>query len=113
MSSFRVLIRKTAFCSKQTKTITLVNYMDELNKAVLNFNGFINSENYWISEKKYINNSLINVCTISNWENSLAWDTWFNSTIRNNIENKYNGIIKSQNVYDLYVNNSETDYFLL
>lgn len=110
---FRVLIKRTGYM-KQISNITILDYMDDLTRHASKFSkGLIKSQKFW--QKKQINedSNIVTICSICDWSSIQYWNDWIESNQRDEIRNKYNKIIINEEIYDLHVNSSHTDVFLL
>tara|TARA_S200000501_G_scaffold352792_1_gene371964 strand:+ start:71 stop:445 length:375 start_codon:yes stop_codon:yes gene_type:complete len=124
MNRISVLVRKIPNYNNSS-IYHHIDYQRELVNRVKESPGFIDINNYIIKNvkddnrnRKYIkhyeyNNNLDKLVNITTWTHIDNWYNWYNSNERNNIKQKYNGVIKEEDIIILENKNYLEDFFLL
>ena len=124
MNRISVLVRKIPNYNNSS-IYHHIDYQRELVNRVKESPGFIDINNYIIKNvkddnrnRKYIkhyeyNNNLDKLVNITTWTHIDNWYNWYNSNERNNIKQKYNGVIKEEDIIILENKKYLEDFFLL
>lgn len=79
----------------------IVSFSNDLSKTAKKFDGFITTNSYWQRERsvKYDLEYTNNLYTISNWEDIIYWDKWWDSDERISVCQKHNLKIDSEVIF--------------
>jgi len=84
-----------------------IHYVNKLSNRASYRKGFINSNSYWV------NKDFNTIISISDWADISYWNSWYNSSERMKINNRYKNNINSEKFKILIKRREPNDVFLL